>query len=83
MRDKIIKLDDDTKYLILDETEIDNKSYYYALCLDDNEEKMDSYLFFEENNKMLIPVINDKLRDMLMTTFTINYIDKVYDYGEV
>lgn len=83
MVDKIIELDDNQKYLILDETVVDNKKYYYALGLDEQERVANNYLFFEEleDKKSIIPVSSKEVKDMLLTTFTINYLDKVY--GEV
>ena len=80
MVDKIIELDNNQKYLILDETTVDNKKYYYALGLDENEQIANNYLFFEEleKEKTIIPVKNSEVKDMLLTTFTINYLDKVY-----
>lgn len=80
MVDKIIELDNNQKYLIMDETIVDNKKYYYALGLDENEEIANNYLFFEEveTGKSIIPVNKSEVKDMLLTSFTINYLDKVY-----
>ena len=38
MVDKIVELEDNRSYVILDKTELDNKVYYYGLRLDDKEE---------------------------------------------
>ena len=79
MVDKIITLNNQKKYLILDETIIDNKKYYLSLRLE-NDEPTNNYLYFEEiDNDNLKPIIDEKMKDILLTSFTINYVDKVYD----
>ena len=79
MVDKIITLSNQKKYLILDETNIDNKKYYLALRLE-NDKPTNNYLYFEEMaNDNLKPVNNEAIRETLLTSFTVNYIDKVYD----
>lgn len=83
MVDKIVELEDNKKYIILDEKKLNNKTYYYALRLDDKEEPMNIYLFFEQiidgDNTYLLPVEDNNLRGLLLTTFTVDYLDKVYD----
>ena len=79
MLDKIITLDNKKKYLIIDETTIDNTKYYLSILLEDNKPS-NKYLYFEEiNNNNLKPIIDEDIKDILLTSFTINYIDKVYD----
>ena len=46
--DKIVLLENNKKYVILDGKHLNNKYYYFALRLDDNEETTNTYLFFEE-----------------------------------
>ena len=83
MIDKIIELENNKKYIILDGKELDNINYYFGLRLDKNEEPTNNYLFFEEtkieNDVYLTPVEDEKLKGVLLTAFTINYLDKVYD----
>lgn len=83
MIDKIIELEDYRKYLILDETILNDVTYYYGIKLDDNEEPTASYLFFEEikddDNVYLYRVEDEKLKGVLLTSFTINYLDMIYD----
>lgn len=83
MVDKIIELEDNKKYIILDEKKLNNTKYYYGLRLDEKEEPTNVYLFFEEtidgDDVYLLPIEDDGLRGMLLTAFTINYLDKVYD----
>lgn len=79
MVDKIITLNNKNKYLILDETSIENKKYYLGMKLK-NKEPTNNYLYFEElNNNNIKPIIDEKTKEILLTSFTINYIDKVYD----
>ena len=83
MVDKIVELENNYSYLILDETLLNNKKFYFGLRLDKNEEPTNNYLFFEElkevNDIFLIPIYNKEMIDLLLTTFTINFIGKVYD----
>ena len=83
MIDKIIELDNNNKYVILDMKKLDNVVYYYGLRLKDNEEPSNKYLFFKEifidNKRYLLPVEEEKEKGLLLTTFTVNYLDKVYD----
>lgn len=79
MVDKIITLSNQKKYLILDETIIDNKKYYLGLRIENNE-PTNNYLYFEEiDNNDLKPIKDEDIKEILLTSFTINYIDKVYD----
>ena len=83
MVDKIIELENNKKYIILDEKILADVKYYFGLRLNDKEEPTNNYLFFEEtkflDDTFLTPVEDDQLKGILLTTFTINYIDKVYD----
>lgn len=83
MIDNIIELDNNKKYLILDECELDNIRYYFGVRLTDDEELTNTYLFFKEiidNERIYLnPIEDDKLKGLLLTSFTINYAEKVYD----
>jgi len=83
MLDKIIELDNNRNYVILDETSIDSIKYYFGLRLDEKEEPTNNYLFFEEsidgNDVYLNPIDDEKMKGVLLTAFSINYLDKVYD----
>ena len=87
MVDKIVELENNRKYVILDEKKINDTVYYYGLRLDKNEEPTNNYLFFEEtkvdDDVYLIPVEDSKIKNMLLTAFTINYLDCLYDIGGV
>lgn len=83
MVDKIIELDNNRSYVILDETSLDNNKFYFGLRLDENEEPTNNYLFFEENivgnDTYLNPIDDEQMKGVLLTAFSINYLDKVYD----
>lgn len=83
MVDRIVELENNKNYAILDETIIDNSKYYFGLRLDDNDEPTNNYLFFSEykdkNSVYLIPITNSDLKGLLLTSFTVNFLDKAYD----
>ncbi len=83
MVDQIVELENKKKYVILDSKVLDNVNYYFGLRLDDKEEPTNNYLFFEEiiedNETYLNPIDDEKMKKILITAFTINYLDKVYD----
>ena len=83
MIDKIITLDNDKRYVLLDETVLSKIKYYLGLKLDENNEPTNEYIYFEEkrnkDNIYLKPIINNKIKDLLLTSFTINYFNNVYD----
>ena len=83
MVDNIVELDNDKKYVLLDSKTVEDVNYYFALRLDEKENPTNNYLFFEEvtddGDTYLLPVEDDKTIGILLTFFTINYLDKVYD----
>ena len=83
MVDSIVELENNNKYVLLDNKELNNVNYYYGLRLEEKEEPTNNYLFFEEtkdgNDTYLAPVEDENLKGLLLTAFTINYLDKVYD----
>ena len=83
MIDKIVELENDNKYLILDSKELDSVNDYYALLLDKEDNPTQEYLFFKEekngNDVYLLPVSDKLLEKTLTTAFSINYVDKAYD----
>ena len=82
MVDKIVELENNKNYVILDETLLNNVKYYFGLRLNENEEPTNNYLFFEEFkegiNTFLTPV-DEEMKGLLLTAFTVNFLDKVYD----
>lgn len=86
MVDMIVELENNNRYLILDETMVKldrDIKYYFGLRLDQNEEPTNNYLFFEEINDneeiFLCPVVDEEQKNILLTTFTVNFLDKIYD----
>jgi len=83
MVDKIVGLGNGKSYIILDETFLEGTKYYFGLRLNESEEPMNNYLFFEEtfgDEDIFLTPINDKnMKGLLLTVFTVNFLDKVYD----
>lgn len=83
MVDKIITLENEKSYVILDETFLEGTKYYFGLRLNEKEEPTNNYLFFEEtfgDNDIFLTPVNDKnMKGLLLTVFTVNFLDKVYD----
>ena len=83
MIDKIVELENGKKYVMLDCKRINNITYYFGLRLDNNNEPTNNYLFFEEakygEDTYLSIVEDEKMKGLLLTTFTVNYLDKVYE----
>lgn len=83
MVDKIVELENNKRYAILDETLLENTKYYFGLRLNEKEEPTNNYLFFEEykedNDIFLTPIENENMKGLLLTAFTVNFLDKVYD----
>ena len=83
MVDKIVELENNKSYVLLDETVLDNVKYYFGLRLDANEEPTNNYLFFEESKEgvdtFLTPIVDEDMKGLLLTAFTVNFLDKVYD----
>ena len=83
MVDKIVELENNKNYLILDDTLLNNKKFYFGLRLNENDEPTNNYLFFEEGkeekNTFLTPIYDKDMKNLLLTAFTVNYLGKVYD----
>lgn len=83
MVDKIVELENEKSYVILDETILDNNKYYFGLRINKDEEPTNNYLFFKEFkdniDTYLIPIEDESMKKLLTTAFTVNFLDKVYD----
>lgn len=83
MVDKIVELENGFSYVMLDKQELDNRTFYFGLRLADNDEPTNNYLFFEEfkseDGVALSPIMEEELKKLLVTAFTINFVDKAYD----
>lgn len=78
--DTIITLSNNAKYLLLDETSIEDKNYFYAVGVNNDLSSATSeYIFIEEvkkEGKTFIKIVEDNtIKDFLLTVFTNNYID--------
>ncbi len=85
-KDMIITLDNNNDYLLLDETTLDEKKYFYAVSVDAVENPTNDYVVIEEinkNGKTLIKKVTDSnMLNLLITLFTTNYVDSVFDEDE-
>lgn len=83
MVDQIVELENGENYVILDKTVLDDRTFYYALRLDDKEQPTKNYLFFEElksrNDVYFDPVEDEDIKGALLVAFSINYLNMVYD----
>ena len=83
MVDKIVELENNKNYVLLDETLLGNTKYYFGLRLNEKEEPTNNYLFFEESKEgsdtFLTPMFDENVKGLLLTAFTVNFLDKVYD----
>lgn len=83
MVDKIVELENNNSYVLLDETVLNNTKYYFGLRLDKNEEPTNNYLFFEEyvsgSDTFLMPIEEDETKSLLLTSFAVNFLGKAYD----
>lgn len=83
MVDQIVELENGENYVILDKTDLDDRTFYYALRLDDKEQPTKNYLFFEElksrNDVYFDPVEDEDIKGTLLVAFSINYLNMVYD----
>ena len=83
MVDKIVELENDKSYVLLDDTMLEKTRYYFGLRLNEKEEPTNNYLFFEESKEgmdtFLTPIVDEDMKGLLLTAFTVNFLDKVYD----
>ncbi len=86
-KDLIITLEDEIDYLLLDETILDNKKYFYAVALDKNEEPTNDYKILveiQDNNSFYVEEVEDKkMLELLITLFTNNYMNSVEEDEEM
>ena len=59
-----------------------NIKFYFGLRLE-GEEPTNNYLFFEEYKEgletFLTPIEDEDMKGLLLTAFTVNFLDKAYD----
>ncbi len=83
MVNKIIELNNNQKYVLLEDTFFEDTKYYLGLRLDKNDEPTNNYLFFEEfitdDDVFLLPIDKSNMKGMLLTAFTLDLLHKAYD----
>ena len=83
-KDTIITLEDNEKYVLLDEVELENGKYFLALRLSENERPTKDYAIFEEeieDGESYMTLVEDQnLKEALLVNFTLNYEEYVEDY---
>ena len=84
-KDTIITLDDDTKYALLDETEIDGTNYFFGVKLDnETENQTTEYEIFEEEiedgDTYMSALEESDFKQSVLVNFTNNYM---YMIGEM
>lgn len=84
-KDLIITLENGIDYVLLDDTVLDNKKYFYAVALDEKEEPTNDYKILQEiqeGNSFYVEEVEDKkLLELLIVLFTNNYVTSVEDEG--
>lgn len=80
-KDTIITLDDNSKYVLLDETKIEDKKYFFAIKLDNEGNPTTSYEIFEEENENGETYMNTleecPKKEEIFIEFTKNYIKEI------
>ena len=81
--DTIITLDNDREYALLEKLDLDGKTYFFAVGIDDNEEPTGEYIFIEQtikkNKAFIQKVIEKKLLTKLSTIVTKEFFESVED----
>lgn len=86
-KDTIITLDDNTTYALLDETEIDNKKYFFAIKLDNKTKNpTNEHEIFEEeieDNETYMNILeDDEFKQTIFLEFTNNYMHMINEVEE-
>lgn len=81
-KDTIITLDNNVEYILLDEVEENNKKYFLAVQYSSKDNKTsNNYKLFEEindNNEFYLEEVSDeKIKQVLLALFTVNYSELV------
>ncbi len=83
-KDTIITLEDNEKYILLDEVKVEGVKYFLALQLTEDEQPTKNYEIFEEeveNGESYMIIVEDKnLKESLMVNFTLNYEEYVENF---
>lgn len=79
-KDTLITLDDNTKYVLLEELVVDNKKYFYSVKMEvENEVPTNEYEIFEyeeEDGETYLTVLeNDEFKERILIEFTKKFVD--------
>lgn len=85
-KENIIVLDDDSKYMLLDEIKIEESKFFFAVKLNKNDEPTTQYEVFKEvveEGEIYIDILDDSnYKQALLIDFTNNYMNKIGELME-
>ena len=67
--DKILVLEDNTKYMVMDQGNYNGKAYYFVSKLDNEENLTEEFNIFENNNGIVSNMIDGKILKALKEYF--------------
>ena len=83
-KDTIITLEDNEKYVLLDEVELESGKYFMALQLTEDEQPTRHYEIFaediEDGESYMTIVDDENLKEAWMVNFTLNYEEYIENY---
>ena len=86
MKDSIVTLENGKDYVLLEDITIENRKFYMAVQVDNNDKPTGNYEVFEEHidgeDTYLEPLEDGDLRNTILIGFTNNYINDVSDLFE-
>lgn len=86
-KDTLITLDDNTKYVLLEEIVVDNQKYFYSVKMEiENEVPTNEYEIFEyeeENGETYLTALeNDEIKERILIEFTKKFVDIIKEEEE-
>lgn len=80
-KDTIITLEDNSVYVLLDETKIEDEKYFFAVKLDENNNPTTEYEVFkceEDDGEIYMDTLEDEiLKQSILVDFTNNFIKEI------
>lgn len=80
-KDTIITLEDNSVYVLLDETKIEDEKYFFAVKLDENNNPTTEYEIFkyvEEDGEVFMDTLEDEiLKQSILVDFTNNFVKEI------
>lgn len=84
-KDTLITLDDNSMYVLLEDTIIDDKKYFYAVKMEE-ENPTNEYEVFEYEEEdgeiYLTPLDESELKESILLDFTTKYINSIIEEEE-